>query len=216
MCGRYCLFEEKGELAKIFGLSNNVDFKPNYNAAPSHDLPIIIKDRIGFAKWGFVPPFGDPSDTKYPKPINARAESVFDKTMFKQSMQSRRCLVPANGYYEWLETTQGGKVPFFAAGADRAVFAFAGLWSKHDDLVTFCIICREATGQLAEIHKRMPVIVPAQDREAWFSNDAKEWQRLLTQDHPYDDFQPYEVSRDVNKVANNREELIRPAGDFKA
>lgn len=208
MCGRYSIYTDAGELAKLFNLSNICAFDPNYNAAPSQSLPIIIKDRIGLAKWGFVPEWaGDDYDG--PTPINARAETVAEKPMFRDSFYKRRCLVPANGYYEWLNTTQGGKVPYFVSNPDDSPLAFAGMWSKKGDDVTFCIIVRPAIEPLSVVHHRMPVVVPPEDFSAWWSKQPGEWERILRQDNPYTDLSPREVSTKVNKVANNAPELMK-------
>lgn len=207
MCGRYSIYTDAGELAKLFNLSNLCVFDPNYNAAPSQNLPIIIKDRIGLAKWGFVPEWAA-DDYDGPKPINARAETVAEKPMFRDSFYKRRCLIPANGYYEWLNTTQGGKIPYFVSGPDDSPLAFAGLWSRVGEDVTFCIIVRPAINPLSEIHHRMPVIVPVDDIPAWWSKRPEDWQRILKQDSPYTGLTPREVSTKVNKVTNNDVSLL--------
>lgn len=208
MCGRYSIYTGSGKLAELFNLSNRCPFKANYNAAPSHHLPIIIKDRIGSAKWGFVPDWAG-ADYNGPTPINARVETVAEKKMFKDNFYKRRCLVPANGYYEWLNTTQGGKIPYFITPSKDEPIVFAGLWSMNKENVTFCILVRPATEPLKGIHHRMPVVIPHKDIPAWWTGDPGHWRRILAQDTPYNDLMPHEVSQEVNSVKNNYKGLMK-------
>ena len=209
MCGRYAIFSTASELATYFNLTNSVDFGQNFNAAPSQNLPVIIKDRIGLAKWGYTPAWAE-QGYKGPKPINARAETVCEKPMFRDSFSRRRCLIPANGFFEWLSTTQGGKIPYFISKNDQDILAFAGIWSKYENIVSFGIIVRSSLGPMAEIHDRMPVIIMPEDIKKWFTGDTAEAKALLDKNEACEKLDVYEVSKEVNSVQNNYESLVEP------
>lgn len=206
MCGRYTLFSQFQAVASHFGLINTVDFPPLFNAAPMQNLPIVIENRIGLVRWGLMPAWGRGKSDIKPQ-INARIETVKDKPFFRDSFESRRCLVPANGFYEWQKMT-GGKQPWYFSDENR-LLAFAGIYNKDG----FCIITRPAAEPVAEIHGRMPVIVPPEDYAHWMNGDSKNAQDILDRIAP-PMLYSVAVSYAVNKTTNNHENLIKKAQPF--
>jgi putative SOS response-associated peptidase YedK len=146
--------------------------RPTYNAAPSQGLPVIRSDHpqaITLASWGFVPEWAKGKDVK--PIINARAESIADKPFFRNAFRHKRCLVLADGFYEW-KKVGARKVPYYVALKGAEPFAFAGLWSTvHDEdgkaSVTFALITTEPNELMADIHHRMPVILRQADEQNW-------------------------------------------------
>lgn len=168
MCGRYTIHIPMEGLASRFDLENAIAYTPTYNAAPGQDLPVIIKNRIGLARWGFVPAWANAKDIK--PQINARLETVASKPMFADAFKKRRCLVPATGFYEWAKTDHG-KQPYHIHREDGAHFAFAGIWSKiqatEGPQVTFAIVTKPALPAIAGIHARMPVMLDGGTGTSW-------------------------------------------------
>jgi putative SOS response-associated peptidase YedK len=195
-----------------------------WNIAPSLTVPIVRMDGDGKrviapAQWGFVPAWSK----EWPKtrPINARAETVSTSGMFRQAFNSGRCLVPADGFYEW-QGTKPPRRPYFIHLKDDGVFAFAGLWSrwtspdKPDPIDTFTIITTEPNELVRSIHNRMPVVLRPQDYGRWLDPNlpGKEVTGLLT---PYaaDGMDAYAITSAVNSPKNDGPELIEPAVDPK-
>lgn len=203
MCGRYTLFSSIKKLKELFGLVNEINMPQTYNAAPSQHLPIIIKNRIGLASWGFVPSWGEP-DKAGVTPINARSETAAGNRMFGESYARRRCLVPVNGFYEW-EKTENGKRPWYMHADAQEVLALAGLWSVHEKggekHVSFCILTRPASGAITKIHHRMPVIIKPEEYPRWIEKGMMPAQ-------PYDLLSAYPVSPQVNDPRRNMPDLI--------
>lgn len=192
MCGRYAIFAPPQKLKDIFGTENLLELPPRYNAAPDQELPIIVHNRAGLARWGF----GDM--------INARSETVSDKPLFRESWtRRRRCLIPANGFYEWKD-----KQPFFIGRSDQGLFGLAGLWQKERDIVKFVILTKAADGPIKNLHDRMPVILRPDQAAAWFAADEAQARELVAQASA-DDLVFHQVARGVGRVANDDETLIR-------
>ncbi len=217
MCGRFAIVSPASELQKAFKLVQKpATPSPNYNAAPGQDLfiiPNILPRAISMFKWGLVPAHS--KDASIGRRLtNARAETLWEKNSFKKAIRSRRCLVPANGFYEWKKTT-GGKVPFFIRFKDKRLFAFAGLWEYWENgsqpMHTFTIITTEPNDLLGKIHNRMPVIMQPEFWDVWLSdrelspNDTRDLLRTL--DATF--LEAFEVSSLVNSVSNNGPELIQ-------
>jgi putative SOS response-associated peptidase YedK len=176
MCGRYTLRSRSSE--KFYGVpASELPFLcPRYNIAPSQAVPVIVargRDReLAMFQWGLIP-----SWSKEPKWfINARAETLPDKPSFSESFQRRRCLIRADGFYEWMRNGRS-KQPYFFQMKDEAPFAFAGIWDKWQGNglpITSCaIITATANELLATIHDRMPVILDADAQERWLRSDAR-------------------------------------------
>ena len=220
MCGRYSFSTPAQAAEQRFDATFSEPTPPTYNAAPSQRLPIITNAaprQIQLLRWGLVPAWShDPSGG--PKPINARAETLAEKPSFRMLLARRRCLVLADGFYEW-QATPAGKVPHRILLRDEQPFAFAGLWDEWLDRATgelhptFTIIITEPNELMAGIHNRMPVILPDRAAElAWLADDHRlpEYQELL---QPYESaaMREYVVGKRVNSPANNDAGVLAPA-----
>ena len=210
MCGRFVLSSDADRLADHYGLDTVPVFGGGYNVAPSAQVPVV---RLGPDKeaalchWGFIPHW-----VKEPvlKPINARAETLAGKPYFRDAFRRRRCLVPANGYYEW-RAENGRKQPYFIRMASADVFSFAGLWSSWqgpDGPVESCvIITTSAREELADIHDRMPVIIGPDNYDAWLDAGGQDLLKPCV-----GEMEAVPVSRRVNSPRNQGESLIQPLG----
>ena len=220
MCGRYSFVAPAPAIEQRFDAKFTEPTPPNYNAAPSQRLPVITNaapGQIQLLCWGLVPAWSrDP--TGGPKPINARAETLAEKPSFRMLLARRRCLVLADGFYEW-QATPTGKVPHRILLRDEQPFAFAGLWDEWLDHATgvlhptFTIITTEPNELMASIHNRMPVILPDRAAEAAWLDDGHrlpDYQQLL---QPYEAaaMREYVVGKRVNSPANNDAEVLAPA-----
>ena len=225
MCGRYFRRSDKQRLAEYFAANPDAgltDLVPDYNVAPTTFQPVVRNRRDGgtrellLMRWGMVPFFAK-SLTEFRgfSTINARAESVLKQATWREPMQrGRRCLVPADGFYEWKVLGPKDKQPYaFTVGQDRP-FAFAGLWDAWQDaktqewLQSFTIITTEPNDLTAEVHTRMPVILHEEDYEEWLLRDGGPAPVHLLRPYPAAEMQAREVSRDVGNVRNNHPELL--------
>ena len=196
-----------------------------YNVAPTDEVYAVVerddKRLLGTMKWGLVPWFSkDPKGGA--RMINARAESVPTKPAFRRAFEKRRCLIPADGFYEWQKQEGKPKVPYFIHGADGRPIVFAGLWEVWrppeigaEPLRSCTIITTTANGLLEPIHDRMPVVLPPERWEEWLdpSNDDVEGLRALLVPAPDDLLTLYPVSTKVNSVRNDGAELIEPESE---
>ena len=170
MCGRYTLAAPAGPLVETFEVGPlTFDLVPRFNIAPGQDAPVVAEDRrgrrLGLLRWGLVPGWVDDPGSGF---INARAESVSTKPSFREAFRRRRCLVPADGFYEW-RRDETGKQPFWIHPAAGGVIAFAGLWERwsrpgEEPRHTFAIITTRASADVAWVHDRMPVVVTPEHR----------------------------------------------------
>lgn len=221
MCGRSSLSKTEKELEERFDASfyseelERYNPIPSYNVAPSHILPIILnQDSQHFrpAHWGFIPFWAKDRKIAF-KMINARIETVLEKSTFKKAVASKRCLVPADGFYEW-KKTGNGKLPYRITKKDGSLFAFAGLWSvwKSDDgneLLSFTIMTQAPNELVSQIHDRMPVILRQDHEQLWLSDDLPPAELLAAlEPYPAEDMSAYPVSTRVNNVSNNDKSLI--------
>lgn len=212
MCGRYLLRVPWSEVHRLYQLTldpylGRNDIPARFNIAPTQTVPIVHNDREGNqiaedARWWLVPFWAK----EIPKVamFNARIETVETSGAFKDAFKSKRCLIPADGFYEWTANADdGGKDPWFIHLPGGAPFSFAGLWAHNDKLgITSCtIITRAAEGPITQLHDRMPVILGPSAYEAWLSKDtpADEAKRLLDQ-HLDGELNFHRVSRDVNSA----------------
>lgn len=219
MCGRYTLTVDSDELVDVFDVPEiDFDYRPRYNIAPTQDAPVLASDqrgtRLGLLRWGLVPFWAeDPSVGN--RMINARSETVAVKPSYKYAFQSRRCLVLADGFYEWKAVEGGGpKQPHWIHQPDGSPMGFAGLWEcwerGSEPLFTFTILTTEASPAISQVHKRMPVILSRTDAACWLDRDSEPGglHALL---NPYDgDLQIRAVSTRVNSPANDGPELLEP------
>ncbi len=207
-------------LGEVFGISRfvNVDLRPRYNVVPSENIETIIRvgdeKRLGPMRWVFVPTAA--KDPKLP-PINARAETLSTSPMFRDAFRRHRCLVVADGFYEWRKDGRR-KTPFFIRLRSSRPFAFAGIWSlRRSEVGRRSATCAIATCPpnelMATIHNRMPVILPPGARDRWLDPTAGEAElRGLVVPLLAEDLESYEVSTLVNSPRNDSPECVRPIG----
>ena len=209
MCGRYVITKAASKTKNIIQKNNGVVDEINYNAFPGSVLPVITKeeDQLALHKfhWGLVPKWSE--KMKDFKPLNnARLETIHEKVTFKGLIAARRCVVPADGYYEWRKDENDRKVPYYFTGTDLQTLYFAGLYQKNIN-TEFSIITTEAKGDVTEIHHRMPVILQEQDIHRYL--DLKTDALTLLNVYPGVPLTFNEVSREVNNPTNNTPELIQ-------
>lgn len=223
MCGRYELHAHPAAIALAFGLEHPPALRPRYNIAPTQDVPVVRLNAAGArelaqVRWGLVPRWAkDPSIGQ--RMINARGETVATKPAFRNAFRRHRCLVPANGFYEWKATDDGRKQPLWIGMQDHALLAFAGLFERWLDpeghpLDTCTILTTQANALIARLHDRMPVIVAPEDYARWLDPDDA---------NPADVIKPFDgrrmtywaVSARVNSVRHDDASLIErmPGGD---
>jgi putative SOS response-associated peptidase YedK len=218
MCGRYTLSTPAGRLAEEFQLDSTVEIPPSYNVAPTQQVAAVLEDeggrRLEMLRWGLVPSWADDPEIGA-RMINARSETAPEKPSFRRAFRGRRCLIPADGFYEW-KREDGGKQPYYFRMQEGRPFAFAGLWESWEkgdgDLRTCAILTTRASSVLQGIHDRMPVILPRDAYNAWLDPDAdREELGELMIPYPGADLETYPVSRFVNSPRNNDERCIEPA-----
>ena len=211
MCGRFALYSSKQAIINYYKeLVIKGDIKPNYNIAPSLIVPVIINEKGKFIlqniQWGFLPYWSDEKVF-----INIRAESVATKPSFKNAFLHKRCIIPANGFFEWRKTD---KQPFYIKPKEDELFSFAGLWefSSKSNKKTFGIITVQANDKLKDIHHRMPAIIKKKDEKIWLTSQNTD--ELLSLLKPLDDDKIvcYQVARAVNKTYVNDEFIIKKVG----
>ncbi len=217
MCGRYNIIPDVPAWLTAFGLPDSAgkeisNLSPNYNVAPTQHVPIVRLNRatgsreLVLARWGLVPHWARDSKFGY-RMINARAETVAEKPAFRKAYLKRRCLIPANGFYEWKKGASG-KQPFLIQMTDKSPFAFAGLWEIWQNaqdginLESCTIIVTDANPFMALIHDRMPVILSPDDYECWLDSDRQVGVSLLKA-CPGEWLDAYPVSSYVNSPRNN-------------
>lgn len=214
MCGRYTL-RTRGS-AKFYGVpASELPFLvPRFNIAPSQDVPIILERgaerELALFQWGLIP-----SWSKDPKGfINARAETLEDKPSFSESFQRRRCLIPADGFFEWARRGRS-KQPYYFQMKDESPFTFAGIWDKwqrNGVFITSCAIITTTPNELlATIHDRMPVILNTEAQERWLRSDVRpaELKKLLSP-FPASEMKSFPVNSRVNRPENDDEQLVAP------
>jgi putative SOS response-associated peptidase YedK len=217
MCGRYALTSAPEAIRALFAYSEQPNFPPRYNIAPTQPIVIVRmidgKRQFALVRWGLLPPWvKDPRN--FSLLINARGESLKDKPAFKAAMKYRRCLVPANGFYDW-KSTGPRRQPYYVRAKSGQPLAFAGLWEtwtgpNGEELETATIVTTRANRALAGIHERMPVIVPPEAFNLWLdcANVDAETAAALVAPAPEDLLEAYEVSTAVNRAANDDPKLI--------
>ena len=220
MCGRYTLTVDAALLAELFELEPPAELEPRYNVAPTQTVPIVRSAPDGGrqwarVRWGLIPGWAK-DESIGSRLINARAETVADKPSFRSAFKHRRCLIPADGFYEWVKT-EGGKVPHHIRFADGRPFAFAGLWERWSppggEVVDSCTILTTAPNELvAGLHDRMPVILPRNRFADWLAPEPldPDTAEAMLVPHPSDGMEAVPVSRRVNSPANDDEQCVRP------
>jgi putative SOS response-associated peptidase YedK len=218
MCGRYTL-RSRGK-AKPYGVpkSQLPLLTPRYNIAPSQDVPVILERKhereMEMLKWGLVPSWTKDADADGGGLINGRAETLERKPSFAESFLKRRCLIPADGFYEWKRSGKW-KQPYFFQMKDESPFAFAGIWDKWqsgDRSIISCAIITTTPNELLEpIHDRMPVILTVEAYDAWLSEtaDPRELKALLAP-YPAAAMKSFPVSTKVNSALVDEPQLVEP------
>ena len=231
MCGRFAQSKSIADLVEEFGITGNPAFSPlpaNWNIAPTNPIYIVRNNsrnvrELSIASWGIIAPWiKEEAEAKasQSRAINARSESVFEKPTFRESFKSRRCLIPADGYYEW--ATELGryktKQPFYISNPNLKSLSIAGIWSQWKSpsgevINSAAVITRESIGELAPIHSRMPVMMPKNRWAAWLdvkNTNVRELINMMSTQDPAAHLHPVPVSDAVNKVANNGPQLAVP------
>ena len=218
MCGRYAITTAPEAIRALFGYLEQPNFPPRYNIAPTQPVPIVRmaegKRQLALVRWGLIPAWvKDPR--AFSLVINGRGESVLDKPAFRNAMKYRRCLFPADGFYEWKREGER-KRPYFVRLKSGQPMAFAGLWESWmgpngEEQETAAIVTTTASRSIAHIHDRMPVIVPPEAFDFWLDPkvDAEMATALI---QPAKDalIEAYEVSSAVNRTANDAPMLLEP------
>lgn len=219
MCGRYTLTASPEVLRALFAYAERANFPARYNIAPTQPIAVVRlidgKRQFVLMRWGLLP-----SWVKDPKTfallINARGEGAIDKPAFRAAMKRRRCLIPADGFYEWQKAGER-KRPFYVYAKSRAPLAFAGLWEtwtgpNGEELDTAAIVTTRANKTLAPIHERMPVIVPPEAFDLWLNSDEVDAATAAALIAPAPDnlLRACEISTAVNRTANDNAKLIEP------
>ena len=222
MCGRYAFFSPAEAVRRTFALDVVPDLEPRYNIAPTQDVPAVRAGDEGgrvFAMlhWGLVPKWAKERAIGN-RMINARAETLAGKPSFRDAFRRRRCLVPADGWYEW-QPAPGGKQPWFIRGKDGRPLAFAGLWERWKDpagaqLESCAIVTTDAAESIRKIHDRMPVVLGEGDWDRWLDAAFSDTDKLSELLRPFDAgaLEAWPVSRLVNAPKNQGPELIAREG----
>lgn len=221
MCGRFSLSASPEAIQELFSLSDAPKSPARYNIAPSQPVAAVRATTLGgkrdftFFNWGLVP-FWAKEPSIGARMINARAETVAEKPSFRAAFRYRRCLIPADGYFEWVNTDEG-KQPFHIHQPSNAPFAFAGLWERWESpdgsaIESCTIITTEANQDVRKIHHRMPAILFPQDFERWLSPEDQKGTALLPviQQIPEGVLVANPVSKAVNRPVNDSPECIQP------
>jgi putative SOS response-associated peptidase YedK len=189
MCGRYATTRSAGDLSGLFGAVDETGdgLVADHNVAPTDPVPLVRVSAEGhrtlsLGRWGLVPPWSR-SPAGAARMINARVETVATSRAYAPAFARRRCLVPADGWYEWVRLAGGTKQPYYMTPRDGSVLAFAGIWSRWDGpdatLLTFSVLTTAALGELAEVHDRMPLLLPPERWATWLGGDEDRAELLV-------------------------------------
>jgi putative SOS response-associated peptidase YedK len=230
MCGRYVVTRSWDDLLAEFeaaDLLGGLQYQPDYNVAPTDPVPVVLTrhppgDRSGpvsrqlrVARWGLVPSFA-PDTGGAARRINARAETAARLPSFRAALARRRCLIPADGWYEWARTDDGGRQPYYLTAADGSLLAFAGLYeiwgAAEDRLLTCAIVTTAAVGELVRVHDRMPLVLPRQAWSGWLDRARPDPGPLLAPPAPglVAGLELRPVGPAVGNVASDGPQLIAP------
>lgn len=229
MCGRTSLFHDTPYLEERFDARAVADIPERYNIAPGQDLAVVgdeAPDEIDLFEWGFVPHWADdPADV--PSPINARSETAHEKPMFRDAFAERRCLVLADGFYEW-KGRRGSKQPYRVERVDGEPYAYAGLWEAwsptegdaaadggqllsdggDETRVTCTILTCDANQVVSDIHDRMPVMLEPEHESRWLDGGDQEELQSVLKPYPDEELRAYPVSKRVNDPSNDSPKVL--------
>jgi len=215
MCGRAVIISPIEVIAEEFNIDNpQMTVKPNYNISPSQNMLVIIKQesrKLMTCKWGFIPSWAkDPAIGH--KMINARAETIASKPAFRSAYKKQRCLIVADGFYEW-EKTEKGKTPYYIHLKSGRPFGLAGIYNRWvadngEGILTCSIITTNANELISPVHDRMPVIIPKDSIDAWLSDEANP--STMLRPYPSEAMDLYQISTRVNDPKHNSPDLLEP------
>lgn len=222
MCGRFRLGKGRQALKKYFGAANEVEWEPRYNIAPTQDIVTVRQDaatpqrQLSLMRWGLIPSWSKDASGAA-KMINARCESAADRPAFAQALELRRCLIPADGFYEWQRMGKS-KQPYCIALANDDIFAFAGIWERwkapDGNWIKSCSILTTSANELVrDVHDRMPVILPPESYDLWLDPGFKDRDGIADLLKPMSAaaMKKYPVSTRVNSVDNDDAECSAPS-----
>lgn len=219
MCGRYSISTPATKLATRFKIDVPEGYTQHFNASPTKILPVITNEHpqgLSFFYWGVVPSFTK-NKAISSKLFNVKAETILEKTSSLNALQSRRCLVPADGFFDWKNVTKKRKIPYRFVVNQPEIFAFAGLWEEYEDeeegmVHTFSIITTAANRLVSEMNNIMPAILSPENEQKWLTNglDGQEYLKMLSP-FPADSMNSFTVSSLVNNTELNKPELLQPA-----
>lgn len=219
MCGRYSFAPDLKIVNEHYDITADPEAAaPNYNCAPTQLLPVISNEtpqKLEKYRWGLIP-FWAKDAAIGNRMINARAETLAEKPAFRSAFRKRRCLIPADAFYEWFRPSQGKrKIPYRIFLRNQQVFSIAGIWESWKDaeareIRSFSIITTEPNQMMKEIHNRMPVIIPKNAEETWLYSDTKTELLSLLKPYPSDEMNAYRISDLVNSPRNNSPLIIEP------
>lgn len=217
MCGRFVITTPSDAVARLFDAvpANDLPPVPNYNVCPTNRVHVVLSGegrRLVAMRWGFIPHwYKTPSDG--PLLINARSESIAEKPAFRAAARERRCLIPADGFYEWTKDEAGNRLPWYIRRVDGRPLAFAGVWQDWERdgerLTTCAIVTTAAAGEMTRIHHRVPVQIADEDRALWLGEEGKGAARLM-EPHPDGTLEFFRVGTQVNSNRARGEGLIEP------
>jgi putative SOS response-associated peptidase YedK len=218
MCGRFTLATKTQTIAEYFGIELSYELWPRYNIAPSQDVLVIkesrnFKPEFSIMRWGLVPAWQKEEEisTQW---INARSETINEKPLFKKLFLHKRCLIVADGFYEW-QTTSKGKRPYYIYKSNHQPFAIAGLWehwegNKGESIDSCLLLTTDANPEVKNIHHRMPVILQQSQYSAWLNPENTKIEMLKSFLQPYlpEDLTSHEIGTYVNSPKNDNEQCI--------
>ena len=221
MCGRYRLTAKERYLRDHFGLDGDLSWAPRWNIAPTQQVPVVRQDRkeprrtFALLRWGLIPSWAKDASIGF-KTINAMSETATERPAFRDAMKLRRCLVPADSFYEWQKVGNKQKQPYSFGMIDDSVFAFAGLWERWRDLAgeyieSFTILTTKPNSLVADVHDRMPAILQPEDYELWLDPGMTRVELVADRLKPFDSrlMKRYPVSTRVNRADNDDPECGR-------
>lgn len=225
MCGRFSITSPPEAMRQLLGFVGNLpNLPPRYNVAPTQMVPVVRIEAgercLRIIRWGLVPHWADRPAVR--PLINARGETVSSSPAFRQAFRRRRCLVPADGFFEWQGRKKGPKQPYHIVRRDRALFAMAGIWeswqpAEGEALETFAIITCPANETVRSLHDRMPAILLPEQFAAWLDIEGTDAvaAKAMIAPAPDDLLEAYPVSTRVNAVAHDDPEVIRPLAEAR-
>ncbi|MEL7038167.1 MAG: SOS response-associated peptidase [Cyanobacteria bacterium J06592_8] len=220
MCGRFSLTCSAEQLSATFELSEIHDFTPRYNIAPTQLIATVKIDsqsekrELNWMRWGLIPSWS--KDTKMAaKLINARVETITEKPSFRNAIRQRRCLILADGFYEW-KKQEDRKQPYYFQQDSHQPFAFAGIWEQwkspeNEDIISCTILTTEATGEMCSIHHRQPIIVPKAIYSQWLDPNLTKPQDILPLLTSQPSLSYYPVKTTVNSPKHDTADCIQPS-----